>query len=128
MAKKVLSSERLPKPVGPYSQAIQAGDLIFLSGQIAINPSTGVVEETDVKGQTRRIIENTKAFLESVGLSLSDVVKATVYLTSAEHFTEMNEVYREFFKHEPPARSTVVTQLPVKGALVEIDFIAYRGR
>ncbi len=123
-----MSSERLPKPVGPYSQAIQAGDLIFLSGQIAINPSTGVVEETDVKGQTRRIIENTKAFLESVGLSLSDVVKATVYLTSAEHFTEMNEVYREFFKHEPPARSTVVTQLPVKGAIVEIDFIAYRGR
>jgi len=128
MAKRALLSDRLPKPVGPYSQAIKAGDFVFLSGQVAINPATGSVDEKDVRGQTRRILENTKAFLESIGLGLQDIVKATVYLTRPEHFQEMNEVYREYFKQEPPARTTVVVQLPVKDALIEVDFIAYAGR
>jgi len=128
MAKKALLSDRLPKPVGPYSQAIKAGDFVFLSGQVAINPATGSVDEKDVRGQTRRILESTKAFLESIGLGLQDIVKATVYLTRPEHFQEMNEVYREYFKQEPPARTTVVVQLPVKDALIEVDFIAYAGR
>ncbi|MEM1945855.1 MAG: Rid family detoxifying hydrolase [Candidatus Caldarchaeum sp.] len=127
MAKQVVSTEKAPKPVGPYSQAIRAGNFLFLSGQIAINPATGNIDGNDVKSQTRRILENAQAILKSVGRSLDDVVKATVYLTNPEHFKEMNEVYRDYFRNGPPARTTVVAQLPLTEALVEIDFIAYLG-
>ncbi|MEM2225288.1 MAG: Rid family detoxifying hydrolase [Candidatus Caldarchaeum sp.] len=127
MAKQVVSTEKAPKPVGPYSQAIRAGNFLFLSGQIAINPATGSIDGNDVKSQTRRILENAQAILKSVGRSLDDVVKATVYLTNPEHFKEMNEVYRDYFRNGPPARTTVVAQLPLTEALVEIDFIAYLG-
>ncbi|MEM2237658.1 MAG: Rid family detoxifying hydrolase [Candidatus Caldarchaeum sp.] len=127
MVKQAVSTEKAPKPVGPYSQAVLAGDFLFLSGQVAINPATGKIEGDDVKTQTRRILENAKAILESVGRSLDDVVKATVYLTDPEHFKDMNEVYREYFRNEPPARTTVVVQLPLKDALVEVDLIAYVG-
>ncbi|MEM4281350.1 MAG: Rid family detoxifying hydrolase [Candidatus Caldarchaeum sp.] len=127
MAKQAVSTEKAPKPVGPYSQAVRAGDFLFLSGQVAINPATGKIEGDDVKTQTRRILTNAKAILESVGHSLDDVVKATVYLTDTEHFKDMNEVYREYFRNVPPARTTVVVQLPLKDALVEVDLIAYVG-
>ncbi|MEM4288230.1 MAG: Rid family detoxifying hydrolase [Candidatus Caldarchaeum sp.] len=127
MAKQVVSTEKAPKPVGPYSQAIRAGNFLFLSGQIAINPATGNIDGNDVKSQTRRILENAQAILKSVGRSLDDVVKATVYLTNPEHFKEMNEVYRDYFRNGPPARTTVVAQMPLTEALVEIDFIAYLG-
>ncbi|MCS7138280.1 MAG: Rid family detoxifying hydrolase, partial [Candidatus Caldarchaeum sp.] len=107
MPKQILTSDKAPKPVGPYSQAVKAGNFIFLAGQVALNPATGKFEETDVRGQTRRILENAKGLLETYGYSLSDVVKATVYLTRPEHFQEMNEVYREYFRDGPPARTTV---------------------
>ncbi len=127
MPKQVITSDKAPKPIGPYSQAILAGEYIFLSGQLAINPLTGKIEGNDVGEQTRRILENVKGLLESLGRSLDDVVKTTVYLTRPEHFQEMNNVYGEYFKNSPPARTTVVIQLPIKEALVEIDFIAYVG-
>ncbi|MEM1942818.1 MAG: Rid family detoxifying hydrolase [Candidatus Caldarchaeum sp.] len=125
MTKQILTSDKAPKPVGPYSQAVKAGNFIFLSGQVALNPSTGKIEGGDVRSQTRRALENAKGLLESYGYSLKDVVKAVVYLTKPEHFQEMNEVYREYFKDTPPARTTVVVDLPLKDALVEIDLIAY---
>lgn len=127
MPKEVIFTEKGPKPVAPYSQAIRAGDFLFLSGMVAINPATGKIEETDIKNQTRRVLENAKAILESSGFSLKDVVKATVYLAKPEDFQAMNEVYREYFPEAPPARTTVAVHFPLKEILVEIEFIAYRG-
>lgn len=127
MPKKVVFTDKAPRPVGQYSQAVKAGGFLFISGQIAINPETGKIEEKDVRGQTRRILQNIKAILESQGGSLSDVVKVTVYLSKPEDFQDMNEVYSEFFKEEPPARATVAANIPGKDALLEIDVTAYLG-
>jgi 2-iminobutanoate/2-iminopropanoate deaminase len=127
MPRTVVFTEKAPRPVGKYSQAIKAGDFLFISGQVAINPATGKIEENTVAGQTRRILENVRAILESQGASLKNVVKVTVFLTRAEDFAEMNRVYSEYFSEEPPARSTVAANIPSEGALLEIDFIAYLG-
>jgi 2-iminobutanoate/2-iminopropanoate deaminase len=127
MPKNVVFTDKAPRPVGQYSQAVRAGGFLFISGQIAINPETGKIEESDVKGQTRRILQNIKNILESQGGSLDDVVKVTVYLSRPEDFNDMNQVYSEFFVKEPPARATVAVQIPGKGALLEIDVIAYLG-
>jgi 2-iminobutanoate/2-iminopropanoate deaminase len=127
MPKTVVFTDKAPRPVGQYSQAVRAGGFLFISGQIAINPETGKIEESDVKGQTRRILQNIKNILESQGGSLDDVVKVTVYLSRPEDFNDMNQVYSEFFVKEPPARATVAVQIPGKGALLEIDVIAYLG-
>jgi 2-iminobutanoate/2-iminopropanoate deaminase len=127
MPKNVVFTDKAPHPVGQYSQAVRAGGFLFISGQIAINPETGKIEESDVKGQTRRILQNIKNILESQGGSLDDVVKVTVYLSRPEDFNDMNQVYSEFFVKEPPARATVAAQIPGKGSLLEIDVIAYLG-
>jgi 2-iminobutanoate/2-iminopropanoate deaminase len=127
MPKKVVFTDKAPRPVGQYSQAIRAGGFLFISGQIAINPETGRIEENDVRGQTRRILQNVRAILESQGGSLADVVKVTVFLSRPEDFNDMNQVYSEFFREAPPARATVATQIPGQGALLEIDVIAYLG-
>jgi len=127
MPRKVIFTEKAPRPIGKYSQAIKAGDFLFISGQIAINPVTGRIEERSVAGQTRQILENVKALLESQGAGLKNVVKVTVFLSKPEDFAEMNKVYGEYFPDEPPARTTVVATIPGEGALLEIDFIAYLG-
>ncbi|MCS6784830.1 MAG: Rid family detoxifying hydrolase [Candidatus Caldarchaeum sp.] len=126
MTKQVVFTEKGPKPIGPYSQAIKAGDFLFVSGMIALNPATGKIDDTDIKSQTRRVIENAKAIIESAGYSLKDVVKATVYLAKPEDFAAMNEIYREYFPESPPARTTVAVHFPVKEVLVEIEFIAWK--
>ncbi|MDW8084406.1 MAG: Rid family detoxifying hydrolase [Candidatus Caldarchaeum sp.] len=126
MFKEIIFTEKAPKPIGPYSQAVRVGDLLFLSGMLAINPATGKVEGTDVKAQTRRALENAKAILESAGFDLKDVVKATVYLAKPEDYEGMNEVYREYFPEKQPARTTVSVHFPLKEILVEIDFIAWK--
>jgi 2-iminobutanoate/2-iminopropanoate deaminase len=128
MRKEIIFTEKAPKPIGPYSQAVQVGDFLFLSGMVAINPATGKVEETDVSSQTRRVMENAKAILEAAGLSFEHVVKATVYLANPDDFAAMNEVYSQYFPQNPPARTTVAAHFPRKEFLVEIDFIAYVGR
>ncbi len=128
MQKGIIFTEKAPKPIGPYSQAVRVGDFLFLSGMIALNPATGKVEDTDIRSQTRRVIENAKAILEAAGLSLEHVVKATVYLGNPDDFAAMNEVYSQYFSKSPPARTTVVAHFPRKEFLVEIDFIAYAGR
>ncbi|MEM0440599.1 MAG: Rid family detoxifying hydrolase [Candidatus Caldarchaeum sp.] len=128
MPRQTIYTEKAPKPIGPYSQAVWAGDYLFLSGMVAINPETGKIEESDIKAQTRRVIENAKAIIESQGLSIKDVVKATVFLAKPEDFAAMNDVYREYFPDSPPARTTVAVHFPLKEILVEIEFIVYAGR
>ncbi|ADL19349.1 YjgH/F family protein - putative translation initiation inhibitor [Acidilobus saccharovorans 345-15] len=124
--KEAVFTERAPRPIGPYSQAIIAGDLIFVSGQIPIDPSTGRIVSDDFKEQVRRALENVKAILEAGGSSLDDVVKVTVYLKDPSRFQDFNQIYSEYFKGSFPARTTVfVNDLPA-GAQIEIDVIAVR--
>ncbi len=124
MKKKVIQTDRAPKAVGAYSQAIQVGNLLFLSGQIPIDPKTGEVVKGDIAEQTRRVLENIKGVLESQGLGMEDVVKATVFLKDLEEFGRFNEVYATYFKSAPPARSTVEVARIVKDVKIEIEMIA----
>ncbi len=124
MSREVIFTEKAPKPIGPYSQAIRAGNLIFLSGQIPIHPVTGERVGRDVREQTRQVLENMKAVLQSQGLGMQDVVKVTIFLKDMGDFSVMNEVYASYFPSSPPARSTVeVSRLP-KDVDVEIEAIA----
>ncbi|MFQ5776975.1 MAG: RidA family protein [Terriglobia bacterium] len=125
--KQRIATAQAPAAIGPYSQGIQAGNLIFLSGQIALSPATGQLLEGDVRAQTERVLKNLQAVLEEAGSSLAAVVKTTVFLADLGDFAAVNEVYGRFFPHDPPARSTVqVARLP-KDARVEIDLIAQAG-
>lgn len=122
--KTVVSTNNAPAAIGPYSQAIKTGNLLFTAGQIAINPKTSQVEETTIEGQTKQSLLNLKAILEAVGSSLNKVVKTTVFLKNMNDFVAMNGVYAEFFTEDPPARSSIeVARLP-KDVLVEIECIA----
>jgi len=121
-----ISTNDAPAAIGPYSQAIAAGDLMFCSGQVALDPASGELTGADVRAQTRRALENLSAVLRAGGSSLADVVKTTVFLVDIGDFAAMNEVYGEFFAAEPPARSTIgVAALP-RGARVEVEAIAAR--
>jgi 2-iminobutanoate/2-iminopropanoate deaminase len=124
MSKRVIQTARAPKAIGPYSQAIQAGDLLFLSGQIPIDPTTGELVKGDIRKQTQQILENIKGILQSQKLGMEDVVKATIFLRDIGNFNQVNEVYSTYFTSSPPARSTVgVTKLP-RDADIEIEAIA----
>ena len=124
MNKEVVATDKAPKAIGPYVQAIKVGEFVYASGQIPLDPKTGNLVEGDIRVQTRRALENLKAVLEASGSSLDRVVKATVFLKNIGDFAAMNEVYDEFLGQAKPARSTVaVADLP-RGALVEIDLIA----
>ncbi len=127
MGKKAISTTEAPQAIGPYSQAIQAGQFLFLSGQIALDPKTGTVVSGDVVEQTHRVMKNLKAVLAAAGASLENIVKTTIYLKNLTDFVRVNEVYGTYFEKEPPARATVeVSNLP-KGVDVEIEAIAYLG-
>ena len=122
--RNVISTPNAPKAIGPYSQAIRARGLVFVSGQVAIDPATQQVIEGDVAAQTERVIKNISAILSSAESTLDQVVRTTVFLKNMNDFAAMNEVYGKFFNAAPPARSTVeVSRLP-KDVLVEIDVIA----
>ena len=122
--KNVVITDRGPKPIGPYSQAIKANGFVYLSGQVALDPKTGEMAGSDIGQQTERVFENIKGILEAAGANLHHVIKATVFLKDMNDFAAMNEVYARYFAAAPPARSTVqVSRLP-KDALVEIEVIA----
>ena len=120
----IISTNNAPVAIGPYSQAVKVGNMVYTAGQIPINPKTGQVEETTIEGQTKQSLLNLKAILEEAGSSLSKVVKTTVFLKNMNDFVAMNGVYAEFFVDAPPARSSIeVARLP-KDVLVEIECIA----
>ena len=121
---KVINTKKAPAAIGPYSQAIQVGNLVYTSGQIPIDPATGAFAEGGIKEQTRQSLTNVKAILEEAGLSLSNVVKTTVFMADMNDFADMNAVYAEFFSEPYPARSAVAVKTLPKGALVEIEVVA----
>ena len=124
MKKKVIQTERAPKAIGPYSQAIQAGNFLFLSGQIPLDPKTGELVKGDIGQQTKQVLENIKGVLESQKLEMEDVVKVTIFLKDIGNFNRVNEVYATYFPPPAPARSTVeVAKLP-RNAEIEIEAIA----
>ncbi|MEJ5241841.1 MAG: RidA family protein [Anaerolineales bacterium] len=122
--KKIIHTEKAPKAIGPYSQAVQIANLIFTAGQIGLDPQTGELVGTDIESQTRQVLTNLKHILEAAGSSLSHVVKTTVFLQDMSEFPRMNAVYAEFFPENPPARSTVAVAALPKGARVEIEAVA----
>jgi 2-iminobutanoate/2-iminopropanoate deaminase len=122
--RRVVSTDQAPAAIGPYSQAIAVGNLVFCSGQVAIDPTTSKLVEGGVAEQTRQVLENLEAVLHCAGASFDDVVKTTIYLADMDDFATVNEIYAERFRFEPPARATVqVARLPLD-VLVEIDAIA----
>lgn len=124
MGKKVIQTEKAPKAIGPYSQAIQAGNFLFLSGQIPLDPKTGELVKGDIRKQTQQVLENIKGVLESQGLGMEDIVKVTIFLKDIGNFNQVNEVYATYFPSSLPARSTVeVAKLP-RDADIEIEAIA----
>ena len=122
--KKVIQTDRAPKAIGPYSQAIQAGNFLFLSGQIPLDPKTGELVKGDIRRQTQQVLENIKGILESQELGMENLVKTTIFLKEIWNFNQVNEVYSTFFPSSPPARSTVeVARLP-RDVEIEIEAIA----
>ena len=125
--KRIIATDEAPAALGPYSQAVDTGDWVFVAGQVPIDPRSGKIESEDVGAQTRQVLENVSAILRAAGLGLESVVKATVFLQSMGDFKAMNEVYAEFFREAHPARAAVeVAALPL-GAQVEIEVTARRG-
>jgi 2-iminobutanoate/2-iminopropanoate deaminase len=125
--KKIVSTEKAPRPIGPYSQAICVNGWLYVSGQIPLDPVTGDIVRGDFKVQVERVLENIRAIVESTGGRLEDVVKVTVYLRDIGRFSEFNEVYSKYFPRDPPARSVIgVSGLP-RGVELEIDAVAYVG-
>lgn len=124
MERQVVHTDKAPKAIGPYSQAIRVGDFIFCAGQAGLDPATGKLVSGGIEAETRRVLQNLSAALEAAGSSLGQVVKTTVFMTNLDDFKTMNAIYAEFFPSAPPARSTVqVSRLPA-GASVEIEAIA----
>ncbi len=126
MPRDIIKTLRAPAAIGAYSQAVRAGDFVFVSGQIPLNPETGEVVFSDIKEQTERILVNIRNILQEAGMGLEDVVKTTVYLMLMDDFSRVNEVYARFFGENPPARAVVeVSRLP-KDVAIEIEAIAYK--
>ena len=121
---KAISTKKAPSAIGPYSQAIRVGNLVYTSGQIPIDPATGAFVEGGIREQTRQSLTNVRAILSEAGLAMSDVVKTTVFMADMNDFAEMNAVYAEFFAEPYPARSAVAVKTLPKGALVEIEVVA----
>lgn len=122
--KKIIATTAAPAALGPYSQAVRAGNLVFCSGQIPLDPATQQMVNGDITAQTRRVLENITAVLRAEGLSFEHIVKTTIFLTNLGDFQTVNEIYGSFFQSDPPARSTVQVAALPKGAAVEIEVIA----
>ncbi|MBQ9389737.1 MAG: RidA family protein [Synergistaceae bacterium] len=125
--KRTISTDKAPKAIGPYSQAVQAGEFLYVSGQIPVDPETGEIPN-DIASQAKRSLENLKAILEAAGYLLTDVVKTTVFSTDINDFAEVNAVYSEYFPKEAPARSFVAVKELPKGVKIEIEAVAWRRK
>ena len=124
MIKEIIRTPKAPAAIGPYSEAVKIGNLVFTSGQIPLDPATGQIVSEDIKAQTTQVLQNLEAVLVQAGSSLQQVVKTTLFIKNMNDFGEINEVYAEFFKEAPPARSTVeVARLP-KDVMIEIEGVA----
>jgi 2-iminobutanoate/2-iminopropanoate deaminase len=123
--KKVITTPNAPKPVGPYSQAIQTDNTLYISGQLAIDPKTNTLLTADIKLQTQQVMQNIQAILTAANYNLKDIIQTTVYLSSMTLFADFNTEYAKYFQTDPPARATVACELK-SGALVEISAIAYK--
>jgi len=124
MSKEIIATDKAPQAIGPYSQAVKAGGMLFLSGQIPLDPATGTLLQGDITAQTERVMENIAAVLAAAGLGFDDVVKSTIYLIDLANFAAVNEVYGRRFSATPPARSTVEVKGLPRGAGVEVEVIA----
>ena len=124
--KKIISTKNAPAAIGPYSQATETGGLLFISGQLPIDPATGAMAPAEIKAQTEAVIKNLAAILKEEGLGLEHIVKTTVFMADLSQFAQMNEVYAKFFAVDAPARATVEVKALPKAALVEIEAIAAR--
>jgi 2-iminobutanoate/2-iminopropanoate deaminase len=123
--KEIITTENASKPSGPYSQAVKAGNFLFISGQLALDPKLGKLVNADIKAQTAQVLENIKAILEAAGYSMADIVQTNVYLSSLKMFKDFNAVYAQYFTEDYPARATVEATL-MKDVLVEISAVAYK--
>jgi 2-iminobutanoate/2-iminopropanoate deaminase len=126
MEKKIIHTANAPQAIGPYSQAVQVGNMLFLSGQIAINPQLGEIEMDNISVETHRVMKNISAVLAAAGYKLSDVAKTTIFLSSMDHFQEVNTVYATYFEDGYPARETVAVAGLPKNVNVEISMIAVK--
>jgi 2-iminobutanoate/2-iminopropanoate deaminase len=125
MDKQVISTSLAPSAIGPYSQAVRAGNLVFVSGQIPIDPASGkIIDDNTIQAQTRRVLQNLTAIVMAAGGSLESIVKTTVYLRDMSEFAEMNAVYAEFFRMRPPARATIEAARLPRDVSIEIECIA----
>ena len=125
--KQIVRTPNAPQPLGPYSQGVKAGNLLFVAGQGAADPKTGQMAGEEIEPQTRQALTNIKAIVEASGFSMRDVVKVSIFLKNMGDFKRVNEVYKTFFPEDPPARTTVEARLPAQGMLIEIDAIACRA-
>jgi 2-iminobutanoate/2-iminopropanoate deaminase len=123
--KKIISTNEAPAAVGPYSQAVRAGSMVFCAGQIPLDPKSGQIVSQDISEQTRRVLDNITAVLKAEGLTFEHIVKTTIFLIDLNDFQTVNEIYGSYFKQQPPARSTVQVSALPKGARVEIEAIAF---
>ena len=126
--KKIVSTTEAPAAVGPYSQAVRVGPMLYTAGQIPLDPKSGQLAAQDVAGQTKQVLENLSAVLKAEGMDFTNIVKTTVFMTNLGDFQTMNEIYASYFTEQPPARSTVQVSALPKGAQVEIELIAYAPR
>lgn len=125
MEKAVIATEKAPAAIGPYSQAIRMGNMVFLSGQIPLHPATGEMVKGDIKAQTRQVLENVKCILEAAGSSLDQVAKTTIFMKDLNDYAAVNAVYQEFFPNKPPARAAIQAARLPRDAGVEIETIAF---
>ena len=122
--KQIISTDKAPKAIGPYSQAVKAGNMLFVSGQIPINPATGTMASETIEGQTEQVMKNLEAILKEAGYFMSHIVKTTCYLSDMANFKAFNEVYAKYFEENPPARATIAVKTLPLNVLVEVDAIA----
>lgn len=123
---KIIFTEKAPKPIGPYSQAVMRGNALFVSGQVGIVPSSGELDTSNIENETKQVMENIKTIVETAGLKMSDIVKSAIFLTDMKNFSRMNEVYGKYFPENPPARETVQVSALPKNANIEISVIVIK--